>query len=203
VTALSRALSLALATLRSGVDRDWSVRAGPLEWSCWETAEHLADDLLTYATQLGAPSVDSHVPFGWTRRREGGPANAIWADDAAGVAGLLSVVEACGALLVSMERTVPATVRSYHIFGVSDPAGFAAMGAVETLVHTYDIAEGLGLSWTPPSDVCGEVLARLFTDAPGETDRWQTLLWATGRAELPGRARLTEWRWHGEPLPDA
>jgi len=26
--------------------RDWQVRAGTLEWSCWTTAAHVAHDLL-------------------------------------------------------------------------------------------------------------------------------------------------------------
>lgn len=73
------------------------------------------------------------------------------------------------------------------------------MGIAETLVHMHDVAEGLGLTWAPPPDLCGRVLARLFPDAPAGTDRWVTLLWATGRAELPGRPRLTEWQWHGAP----
>ena len=33
-------------------DRDWSVRAGSLEWDCWHTAEHIGDCLLSYAWQL-------------------------------------------------------------------------------------------------------------------------------------------------------
>jgi hypothetical protein len=73
------------------------------------------------------------------------------------------------------------------------------MGVVETLVHTHDLAEGLGLSWTPPAGLCSRVLARLFPDAPGTTDPWLTLLWATGRAELPGRPRLSTWQWQGTP----
>jgi hypothetical protein len=56
----------------------------------------------------------------------------------------------------------------------SDPEGFAAMGVVETLVHTHDLAEGLGLAWTPPSDLCSRVLARLFPDAPKATGPWPT-----------------------------
>jgi hypothetical protein len=69
------------------------------------------------------------------------------------------------------------------------------MGVVETLVHTHDLAEGFGLAWTPPSALCSRVLARLFPDAPDSADPWLTLLWATGRAELPGHPRLTTWRW--------
>ena len=40
---------------------------------------------------------------------------------------------------------------------------------------------------------------RLFPGAPETTAPWPTLLWATGRAELPGHPRLTTWRWHGTP----
>jgi hypothetical protein len=63
----------------------------------------------------------------------------------------------------------------------------------------YDIAERLGVEWTPPADLCDRVLARLFPGAPTETDRWSTLLWATGRGEIPGRARLSKWRWESAP----
>jgi hypothetical protein len=135
----------------------------------------------------------------WESRRPGGPANAVHADRAAGPAGLLQVLEASGALLVAMVRTTPPRVRAHHVYGVSDPEGFAAMGIVETLVHTDDLAEGLGLAWAPPADLCSRVLARLFPDAPQTTDPWPTLLWATGRAELPGHPRLTTWRWYGTP----
>lgn len=73
------------------------------------------------------------------------------------------------------------------------------MGIVETLVHTHDLAQGLGFAWNPPADLCSRVLARLFPDAPESTDPWPALLWATGRDELPGRPRLTTWRWDGTP----
>jgi len=198
---LDHVVQLSLATLRPAEPADWDVPAGTLEWSCWETAEHLADDLFAYAAQLGprTPPLDRQVPFVWVARRLGGPENVTFADRAAGVTGLLEVVEACGALLVAMVRTTPPSVRSHHSFGASDPAGFAAMGMVETLVHTHDIASGLGLPWTPPADPCGKVLTRLFPEAPADTDRWQTLLWATGRADLPSHPRVTSWRWHGTP----
>jgi len=73
---------------------------------------------------------------------------------------------------------------------------------VETLVHTHDVASGLGLEWAPPADLCERALARLFPDAPPGGDRWQTLLWATGRAALPDRPRRETWRWDGTPVRD-
>ncbi|WP_371527853.1 maleylpyruvate isomerase N-terminal domain-containing protein [Streptomyces sp. NBC_01283] len=198
---LDQVVQLALVALREAPPDAWGGKAGALEWDCWETVEHLADDLFAYAAQLGPrqPPMDSEVPFVWEPRRPGGPSNAIHADRAAGPAGLLQVLEASGALLIAMVRTTPPTTRAYHGFGVSDPEGFAAMGVVETLVHTYDLAEGLGLKWAPPADVCARVLHRLFPDVPSGDDPWPTLLWATGRGELPGQARRTSWRWYGEP----
>lgn len=173
VTADDLALSvrLAVAALREAPAAAWHDKAGSLEWDCWETVEHLSDDLFAYAAQLGPaePPSDRNVPFVWESRRPGGPENAVHADRSAGPAGLLQVLEASGALLVAMVRTTPSHVRSHHGFGASDPEGFAAMGIVETLVHTQDLAEGLGLDWSPPRDVCARVLARLFPDIPRET----------------------------------
>ncbi|MCQ9184316.1 DinB family protein [Streptomyces sp. IBSBF 2953] len=195
------AVRRAADVVRGARAADWDARAGSLEWSCWETVEHLADDLFAYAAQLGPeqPPSDTEVPFVWSPRRPGGPANVVFADRAAGAAGLAQVLEACGAMLAAMVRTTPATVRSHHGFGASDPEGFAAMGVVETLVHLHDVGAGLGVRWEPDAALCGRALARLFPDAPDGTDRWPTLLWATGRGDLPDRPRLARWRWHGAP----
>ena len=200
---LDHAVQLAVATLRAAPPSAWDTPAGTLEWDCWETVEHLSDDLFAYAVQLGprTPPLTHDVPYVWESRRPGGPFNAIHADRAAGPAGLLETLEASGALLVAMVRTSTPDTRAYHSFGVADPEGFAAMGIVETLVHTHDLAEGLGLAWEPPADLCARVLARLFPHAPLATYPWPTLLWATGRAELGDRPRLTTWRWDGTPRP--
>ncbi|CAL9442697.1 hypothetical protein SUDANB106_02308 [Streptomyces sp. enrichment culture] len=195
----------AVDALRPAPADGWGRMAGLLEWDCWETVEHLADDLFAYAAQLGPrrPPLADEVPFAWESRRTGGPANAVRADRAAGPGGLLQVLEASGALLTAMVRTTPPHIRAHHVHGVSDPEGFAAMGIVETLVHTHDVAEGLGLPWEPPSGPCARALARLFPDDPAgpdvPDDPWPVLLWCTGRADLPGRPRPATWRWYAEP----
>ncbi|SEG33150.1 hypothetical protein SAMN05444920_102610 [Nonomuraea solani] len=202
---VEEAVRLAVETLRQAPETAWDRKAGTLEWTCWETVEHLADDLFAYAAQLGltTPPLDDYVPFILESRRPGGPGNTVHADRKAGPAGLMQVLQASGALLVAMVRTAPPHARAHHTFGPADAAASAGMGLVETLVHVHDLAEGLGLTWTPPADMCARVLARLFPDAPRDTDPWTTLLWATGRAELPGRPRLTEWRWYNEPVSRA
>jgi hypothetical protein len=189
----------ALRALRPATARDWHVRASDLDWDCWETLEHISDCLFAYATQLATnpPPDKGYVPFALQQRRPGGPDNTIFADPVAGNTGLLQVFEATGGLLVAMVRTASPDVRAHHVFGASDPEGFAAMGVVEMLLHVHDIAAGLDVEWLPAEDLCDRVLGRLFPDAPTDTDRWPTLLWATGRGSLPGRPRLTSWRWDG------
>ncbi|MDH6115246.1 hypothetical protein P3T36_004165 [Kitasatospora sp. MAP12-15] len=202
---VEQAVRSAVATLAGALDADWCVPAGELVWDCWETLEHTADGLFAYAAQLGPerPPLDGFVPLRWQRDRPDGPPNVVFVDRAVGPAGLLQVLETGGALLTAMVRTVAPQTRAFHAYGVSDPEGFAAMGVVETLVHTHDVATGLNLPWNPPADLCDRALARLFPEAPQDTDRWPTLLWATGRGELPGHPRRAFDRWHSAPLGDA
>jgi hypothetical protein len=202
---VNAAVRLAVLALRGAPAGAWDAKAGGLDWDCWETGDHLCDDLFSYAIQLGPPQppLDREVPLAWERRRPGGPANAIRADRAAGPAGLLQVLEGCGSLLAAMVATTPDTVRAHHVFGLSDPEGFAAMGIVEILVHTHDLAGGLRFTWSPPAELCARVLARLFPAAPPDAEPWAALLWCTGRAALPGRPRLPEWRWDGRPRAEA
>lgn len=178
----------------------WSNRAGSLDWDCWETVEHIVDDLFAYATQLTPATPEGgYVPIAMTSTRPGGAKSAIHVDRESGAASLLQALEACGALLAAMITTAPPDTRAWHPYGTSDPAGFAAMGVTETLVHGHDAAQGLDVPWEPPADLCERVLSRLFPDAPADALPWAALLWATGRSDLPDRPRLSEWRWYSEP----
>lgn len=187
---LTRSVDLVVETLGRGGDLDWSVPAGTLEWDCRRTAEHLARCLIAYTGQLAVQPGDRYVGF------------AAFADDDAGPAEVVEFVLAGGRILAAVVRASPPAARAYHPYGTSDPEGFAGMGCVETLIHGYDIAGGLGLAFDPPRDVCARVLARMFPDVATtgpEADPWTALRYATGRIALPGRPRLTRWRWHGAP----
>ncbi|MBM7773116.1 hypothetical protein JOD54_003320 [Actinokineospora baliensis] len=194
------AVDLAIATFGGVPTERWQQRAGSLDWTCWETAEHIADCLFFYGGQLGTrvPPTTTQ-PFDWGTRRDGGPSGIIFANPAAGVDGLMQVVETCGTILSSIVTTARPTGLAYHSYGKSDPEGFAAMGVVETLVHGLDLAEGLGIDWNPPDALCDRILARLFPYAPDDVHGWRSLLWCAGRIELPGRPRLTKWQWDGTP----
>ncbi|MFF0539316.1 GNAT family N-acetyltransferase [Streptomyces coelicoflavus] len=183
---VEEAVAGAVALLRTATDRDWrATRAGRLDWDCRYTAEHVASDLIAYAGQLAGRATEAYVPF------------EITLDEGTGNEDVLQVIETTGALLAAAVRTTPREVRAFHPypFRSADREGFAAMGITEVLLHTHDIAEGLGLAYEPPAERCADLLARLFPHVRPDADPWRTLLWATGRGDLPGRAPVTEWRW--------
>ncbi|MEU2059591.1 GNAT family N-acetyltransferase [Streptomyces sp. NPDC013455] len=174
------------AALRTALDRDWeAVRAHGLEWSCRTTAFHIAEDFAAYASRLAGLAQD-RLPL------------RITLPEGTDNAGLLQVIEATGALLAAALRTTPPGARAFHPapFRSADREGFAAMGVAETVLHTHDIARGLGIAYEPPADLVESVLTRLFPHVRPGPSPWPTLLWATGRGELPGRAPVTDWTWY-------
>ncbi|MGW4897182.1 maleylpyruvate isomerase N-terminal domain-containing protein [Kitasatospora sp. NPDC004240] len=184
------ALGETLTLLRPMADSArWDEPAGPLEWSCRETAVHIAHDLLAYAGQLAGRPEHGYLPFDLTVPATAGPAE------------VLEVLAACGRLLATALDAAPPGLRAWH-YGPCDPPGFAAMGVAELLLHTHDIAGGLVLDWRPPTNLAAAALTRLFPDAPEigpeigpDAGPAEVLLWCTGRAELAGRPRRTSWSW--------
>ncbi|HWS33092.1 MAG TPA: maleylpyruvate isomerase N-terminal domain-containing protein [Actinoplanes sp.] len=178
---VAAAVAEMLRVLVPAQDLDWGVRAGLLEWTCTETAAHVAHDLTAYATQLAGRVSDAYLPLDLTVPPGTAPA------------GVLRVVASCGAMLGAVLHAAGPDARAWH-WGPADPSGFAAMGVNETLVHTWDVTQGLGIGWSPPADLAAGVLTRLFPDAPSG-DPGEVLLWCTGRIALPGHPRRTEeWR---------
>lgn len=173
---------------------DWGVPAGDVQWTCRDTAAHVVDDLFSYASQVIAEPPSSYLPV-----------EAV-VDPVASNDDLLKVVSMSGRLLAQTVDAAGPSARSWHPYGVSDPDGFAAMGIVEVLVHTYDICRGLGVAWSPPAELCVPVLRRLFPQAPpGEPAT--VLLYCCGRTALQDLPRLEPWRWDstvpGDPTPRA
>lgn len=136
LTALVRdAVAETRRALLPAVEADWSVPAHELEWSCWDTGLHIADDLLFYAMQVIDQTPGGYVPVELR----------MW--DGAQPEGMLRSILTCGEILAIVSASAPPDARGHHTYGVSDPEGFAAMGVLETVVHTYDIALGLGWGW--------------------------------------------------------
>lgn len=176
-------------------ERDWrSIRARDLDWSVWDTVVHVNDDLYFYAAQILLADEDDYICF------------ELAADDHTNPERLLAAIAVQARLLAATVTVADPGSRGHHVYGASDPVGFAAMGVVETLIHTYDAVHGLddASMWRPPDDLAKPVLARLFPHTPPDaaTPPGELLLHLCGRIPLGDRPRQTDWRWYGS-VPDA
>lgn len=191
VEGLGRCVALCLRTLRPTVgDAGWDKPAGDLTWTCRRTLDHIADVLLLYAAHLGREA-DEQLPV----LRTGDPY--------AGVPELFDVVDSAATLLACVAVASDPDVRAYHPAGMADVTGFLAMACDEILIHTEDIAQGLGREFAPPRDLVAPVLERLFPWAPDDVDAWDALRWSNGRIALPRTPRQgADWCWHCAPLSE-
>jgi hypothetical protein len=181
--------SMCRRALQPFADADWDSPAGDLEWSCRTTLGHVLGALLYYAINLALRS---------TRPRPSGQA-----DPSLPVVELLDALEGRAALLATVCAAAPPGARGAHDWGMPDASGFAALACDELLLHTSDIAAGLGTSFDPPREVCARVLARLFPWAPQDVDSWEALRWANGRGPMGERPRLApNWVSHPAPLDE-
>ena len=175
--------------LTSTVGLDWDQQIPGMLWSVREVVAHISEVLLWNAGNLSAGTAElTTVEFTVLRSAEPGQ--------------LIETISAASALLGYVVDGSPPGQRGWHPEGLADATGFSAMGCDELLVHTFDAARGLGLEFEPPEVLSQMVLRRLFPWAPRSTDTWETLLWATGRADLPGLDRQVHWHPHPAPLSE-
>jgi hypothetical protein len=156
------------AALRPAAGRDWSVRAGPLDWDVEQTITHMIGAAAKYTLYL-ASRCEHFIALSMTR----------W-PDATNEEVIDSVVPVARGL-AAVAAVTPSGVRAYHVAGLSSPADYIGRACVEFLVHTDDALSGLGAAFAPPADLCQRVLAQQFPDAAGSDNAWHGLLAATGR----------------------
>ena len=177
-------------TLAPVAKKDWTVLAGGLEWDCRYTLDHISNALIFYAGSLGANSKE--------RIR-----NVRNPGDSLSITDLLASLKISAAILARVIEAQTPSARGFHPAGMADPSGFAGMACDEILVHTADIAAGLGVVFQPTADLSARIVARLFPWAPRDFDQWQTLLWANGRTWLPYLGfQESNWQWHCKPLSE-
>jgi hypothetical protein len=182
------AADASIAALAGYTDRDWQqVSAADLEWSCRQTTLHMVDCLYFYTMQVVYGQANDYL------------CTELALDHSASPPRLLAALSAHAELLHRITRSADPDQRAHHNYGVSDPAGFAAMGVAETLIHTFDVVRGLNPAdtWRPPAALAAPVIARLFPHAPGG-DPADVLLYCCGRTALGELPRQTdEWQWDG------
>ena len=162
------AATAAAEALRPAAGRDWSVRAGTLDWDVGRTVTHMAGAAAKYTLYL-ASRCEHFIALSVTR----------WPD--ATNAEVIGSLVPAAAGLAAVAAVTPPGVRAYHASGPSSALDYIGRACVELLVHTEDAALGLGLAFAPPADLCRRVLTRQYPQAAGAGDAWPGLLRAAGR----------------------
>ena len=187
-TDVMMAAEAAYDALAPAIEQDWTVPAGDVEWDCRYTLDHISNALIFYAGSLGTNATE--------RIR-----NVRNPGDGLSITDLLASLKISASILARVIEAQPASARGFHPAGMADPSGFAGMACDEILIHTADIAAGLGVVFQPTADLSAKIVSRLFPWAPTDIDQWQTLLWANGRTWLPYLGhQQSNWQWHCKPL---
>ena len=167
--AVQAAAAVVVAALQPGVDADWSVRAGDLEWSVDHTIAHMTGAVAKYALYLSSRSTRyiavRIMPAADATRQE-----------------RLEASEGCAAALADVAATAPPDAFGYHVSGMKNAEQFLALACEELLVHAYDVTGGLALPYEPPEQLCRLVIEHCY---PGHGDEqrpaWPLLVWLSGR----------------------
>lgn len=180
-------------TLTPWLKRDWSFQAGVLEWDCRKALDHIIDVQIFLGGNAALRSASRVLPA-----RNGDPSAELPA--------MLDAVITTATILERICAGMTPRDRGFHPAGQADAEGFRAQGCAEMLQHTYDIAAGFGETFRPDEDICDRIVSRLFPwapDADEHPDRWEALLWASGRIALPNRERLDpDWWIQAAPLEE-
>jgi hypothetical protein len=170
---------------RVGLDRDWSVPAGTLEWTCARTADHTLDTVLAPALFLASRRTDDY-PAGepFTLGPDAGPQD------------LADGVETAARVLAAVVTATPDEVRAiiwrFPRVETRPPADFVPRGALELALHGHDVCAGLGVPFDPPTGLCERLRAHTrewpHWSSPGwrpltmTGDPWDDLLRSSGRS---------------------
>ena len=168
-----------------GADRDWSVPAGTLEWSCRKTADHAVDCTFAPAFMLASRKQDAYPDMGgiWSCGPEASPAQ------------LVQALEVASRVLIAVVADAPpdcrAVIRRRPQVELAAPNDFLARGAIELILHSHDVCKGLAVEFEPPSGMCANLVEHT-ADSPwslpgwrkprASDDPWGELLATSGRA---------------------
>jgi hypothetical protein len=165
-------------TLTQVVDRDWSRQAAALEWSCWQTVDHMIDCVFSYALQVAARAESGFLPFGELHAASDAPNED-----------LLSGLGAVGGMFLAVVSAAPPGVMASDgvcSLGLGD---WCARAGYELALHTFDVVSGFDVEWELEGELCRPIVASpqlwMFDrdSAALASGPWTALLAGSGRAD--------------------
>ena len=171
---------------RAGAERDWSVPAGTLEWSCRKTADHAVDCTAAPAFFLASRKTDAFPDMGdwvFTTGPDATPAQLVQALEVA--------ARVLAAVVADTPSDTMAVISRRPTIRTAPPADFLPRGALELILHAHDVSKGLDVAFEPSAEVCSALVAHTAGwpwAVPGwrkpieSDDPWGELLSASGRS---------------------
>jgi hypothetical protein len=162
-------------------DHDWSARAGTLDWTCRQTADHAVDTVLAPALFLASRKQDEYPA---------GEPFTVGAD--ATPAMLVDALRTVARVLADVVRAAPAETRAIiwrdH---TAPPPDFVPRAGFELALHTHDVCSGLGVPFAPSASAVDHLRQHTrdwpYWSQPGwrplamTGDPWHDLLVSSGR----------------------
>ena len=170
----------ALHAIQEVLEGDWSRPALGLDWTCWQTVDHLIDCLFSYTYQVAARAQSGFLPFnelhaqsGATRRRS---TRRIAGDH--------------GCSSGRSRRCTLGTTASDGVFAMAPP-DWRARAAYELALHTYDVVSAFDMDFSLSDELtrsiieCDTLWMIDHDIARATTDPWSGLLSGSGRQPPP------------------
>ena len=180
---MERLTDLVAETWTSAADRDWTARAGLLEWTCLETADHAVDTVLAPAVFLASRQLDRY-PNAWGPFRMGDRANP---------ASLVEALRTASRILVAVVADAPVETRAViwrrPVVEVRPAPDFLPRAALELALHAHDVCIGLAVDFRPDDDAAAHLrdhtigwpMWEIWQPLERTEDPWGDLLRASGR----------------------
>jgi hypothetical protein len=173
------------STWLAAADRDWTVPAGTLEWTCLATADHAVDCVYAPAFFLASRLVDAYPEAGGdlTMGERATPALLV---ESLGIATRMLV-----AVVNDASDDVRAVIFRRPEMVTAPPADFLPRGAMELILHAHDVCSGLRVPFEPPADLCRRLCEHTrpwpmwtlaWSGLADTGDPWGDLLSSSGRA---------------------
>jgi hypothetical protein len=167
----------------AGADRDWSVPAGTLEWTCLATADHAVDCVAGPALMLASRKLDGYPDYGWdfTMGSQATPRLLV--------EGLATASRFLAGVVTAAEPEARATIWRRPAVETRPPADFVPRAGLELILHAHDVCAGLAVPFEPSADLCerlrehtrGWPMWQIWQPLPTTDDAWRDLLRASGR----------------------
>jgi hypothetical protein len=151
--------------------------AAGLDWTCWQTVDHMIDCVFSYTLQVAGRAHGAWLAL-----------NELHARSDATPDQLVDALRAIGAAIAAVLQSAPEDLTASDGIQELDVAAWVARALHEVLLHTSDVLAGLGVDFEPAPELCELVLASpalwaIDRDrAARESEPWPALLAGSGRA---------------------